>query len=60
MLLIARVHSIYFYDSIGNRDVDISLLNAMLHSSPVAHTPLLVLASLARQPLLPKEGERVW
>lgn len=29
----------------GNRDVDISLLNAMLHSSPVPHTPLLVLAT---------------
>ena len=45
MLLIARAHSIYVYDSIANRDVDISLLNAMLHSSPVAHTPLLVLAT---------------
>ena len=30
---------------IANRDVDISLLNAMLQSSPVPHTPLLVLAT---------------
>lgn len=30
---------------IGNRDVDISLLNAMLHSSAVPHTPLLVMAT---------------